>query len=205
MNALRYQPSLEENPSNDSSQFVSSTRRNSNKSGIAGESLMTSDAIYGMAHGQIPDLWNVCYQLYQTFFRKDAPYSALQFVPVLKKLINVKHVETELFLKNPDTNHVLIHNELLKVVLIHWPSGKISNIHGHPEGGCVFKVLHGSIEEMRYTTGGSPQLLSVSTYHRGGMGYIDDEIAYHAVGNPFNGPAISLHAYTPGFKLSNLK
>lgn len=31
------------------------------------------------------------------------------------------------------------------------------------------------------------------------MAYIDDEMAYHAVGNPFDEPAISLHAYTSGY------
>ena len=162
--------------------------------------VLTTRALYQMLLGQIPDLWEVCFDLYNTFFNKTGPYTAMQFVPVLKKLVSISNLDLERFIKNPDTNHVLIQNELLKVVLIHWPSGKFSNIHGHPTGGCVFKVIHGRLEEKRYNTDGSPKLLVVSTYHNGGIGYIDDQMAYHAVGNPFNKPAISLHAYTPGLK-----
>lgn len=40
------------------------------------------------------------------------------------------------------------------------------------------------------------ELLAVSNFNNTAMAYIDDEMAYHAVGNPFDEPAISLHAYT---------
>ncbi|MCK5206523.1 MAG: cysteine dioxygenase family protein [Cyclobacteriaceae bacterium] len=173
------------------------------KPNVGHKELLTAKAMYQMSLGQIPDLWEVCFDLYTTFFSKTGPYTAMQFVPVLKKLISISKLDLGQFLKNPDTNHVLIQNELLKVVLIHWEPGKFSNIHGHPKGGCVFKVLHGSIEEKRYTTETSPKLLAVSTYQKDAMGYIDDQMAYHAVGNPFNTPAISLHAYTPGLKKTN--
>ncbi|MDH4089225.1 MAG: cysteine dioxygenase family protein [Cyclobacteriaceae bacterium] len=162
--------------------------------------LLTANAKYQMALGQIPDLWQVCFDLYSTFNNADAPFNALQFIPVLRKLNSISEAEMELFLRNPETNHILIHNELIKVVLIHWHPGKTSGIHGHPKGGCVFKVLYGSIEEMRYTSGPSPQLLSVSKCEKGAMGYIDDQMAYHAVGNPFETSAVSLHVYTPGPK-----
>ena len=29
---------------------------------------------------------------------------------------------------------------------------------------------------------------------------IDDQMAYHAVGNPYNTPAVTLHVYTPGIR-----
>ena len=153
-----------------------------------------------MTLGLIPDLWDVCLDLFATFFTNEAPYSALQFVPVLKAFRLIDEAQITQFINNPETNHVLMQNDLLKVVLIHWKPGKISRIHGHPDGGCVFKVLKGQLEELRYTTESSPQLLSSSTYIAGSMAYIDDKMGYHAVGNPFNSPAISLHAYTPGIK-----
>ena len=162
--------------------------------------LLTSKALYQMAAGNIPDLWKVCLELYSTFQNKNAPFTAMQFIPVLKSLTSINSLEEERFLINPETNYVLIQNAWLKVVLIHWKPGKYSNIHGHPAGGCVFKVLHGKIEEKRYTTDANPELIEVSRYEKGSMAYIDDQMAYHAVGNPFNTSAISLHVYTPGLK-----
>ena len=78
----------------------------------------------------------------------------------------------------------------------------IHDIHGHPAGGCVFKVLQGTIEEKRYTSTINPELIAISKYQKGNMAYIDDQMAYHAVGNPFSTSAISLHVYTPGLKKS---
>jgi hypothetical protein len=166
--------------------------------------LITPKALYQMTSGELPDLWEVCYKLYHTFFEKNAPYSALQFIPVLKNALLINPEEIERFLQNPETNHVLMQNELLKIVLIHWKPGKYSDVHGHPVGGCVFKVLQGRIEEKRYTPDQRSELLAVSTYAPGGLGYIDDQMAYHAVGNPFSTSAISLHVYTPGLKKANI-
>jgi len=162
--------------------------------------LLTNKAIYQIMVGQIPDLWQVCFNLYETFQGKHTPYSAMQFVKVLQQMPSVEPVEMQRFIDNEQTNHVLIQNEWLKVVLIHWKPGKYSSIHGHPSGGCVFKVLQGTLEEKRYTTGESPKLLSTSKCEKNSMAYIDDDLAYHAVGNPSNSSAISIHVYTPGIK-----
>jgi len=164
------------------------------------QELLTSKALYQMTAGEVPDLWTVCLELYSTFLANNAPFTAMQFISVLKSMTSIDALEKERFLKNPKTNHVLIQNAWLKVVLIHWKPGKYSNIHGHPAGGCVFKVLHGKIEEKRYTTDANPELIEVSRYEKGSMAYIDDQMAYHAVGNPFNTSAISLHVYTPDLK-----
>jgi predicted metal-dependent enzyme (double-stranded beta helix superfamily) len=164
--------------------------------------LLTPKALYQMSLGMLPDLWATCHELYSTFFDKNASNTAMQFVPILRDMITIKNMEIERFIKHPESNHVLIQNDLLKVVLIHWQPGKCSDIHGHPAGGCVFKVLHGSIEEKRYTSTANPELIAVSKYHKGSMAYIDDQMAYHVVGNPFDASAISLHVYTPGLKKS---
>ena len=162
--------------------------------------LLTTKAIYQMMAGQIPDLWHVCMSLYGTFQDKLAPYSAMQFVKVLQQMPSLKPTEIERFINNEETNHVLIQNEWLKVVLIHWKPGKHSSIHGHPSGGCVFKVLQGTLEEKRYTTEGNPKLLSTSICEKNSMAYIDDGMAYHSVGNTSNTSAVSIHIYTPGIK-----
>ena len=158
---------------------------------------LTAGAISQMTLGNIPNLLNTCQDLFNSIFKQGiTSSSALQFVPVLNEMEAIEKAEIEIFLKNPQKNHVLVENEFLKIVLIHWLPGKISSIHGHPKGGGVFKVISGSIEELRYTTENAPKLLSVSAYHKDAVGYIDDQMAFHAVGNPNRESAISLHVYT---------
>ena len=165
---------------------------------VTKETLLTQDAYIQMAAGFIPDLWDVCRDLYDTFFENHSPFSALQFVPVMQKLQTPDKTQLQRFLKNRETRHVLVDNERIKIVLIHWKPGKVSNIHGHPQGGCVFKVLQGKLEELRYSADASQNLLSSNGYRAGSIAYIDDRLGYHAVGNPFGSSAVSLHAYTPG-------
>lgn len=160
--------------------------------------LLKTEALQEIIEGTLPNLISVCEELYFTFAAKSNHYNALQFVPVMQKLKEIDRPSRERFLCNPKSNHVLVQNSLIKIVLIHWTPGKYSNIHGHAAGGCVFKVLSGSLEEKRYTPDGTERHLATSTVHDGCMAYIDDTLAHHAVGNPFEAPAISLHAYTPG-------
>lgn len=164
------------------------------------EDILTKDALVEMDYYTIPDLSKVCLDLYQTFFEKESTNTATNFIPVLKEMENISPTALDIFELNQQTNHVLVENGLLKVVLIHWTPGQVSNIHGHAAGGCVFKVLKGSVEELRYTSDESPQLLASSTFHKGGMAYIDDRMGFHAVSNPFNSSAVTLHVYTPGYK-----
>ncbi len=167
---------------------------------VAKFNLLTSDAIDEMMRGTIPNLKSVCYDLYKTFYTTYCPYNALQFMPVLQKMRSLKSDAIKQFKINSTCKHVLVQNDLLKVVLIHWRPGDESNIHGHAKGGCVFKVLHGSLNEKRYSIDNKKNALAESTFKKDGMAYIDDSLAYHSVGNPFKESAISLHVYTPGHK-----
>jgi hypothetical protein len=159
------------------------------------EGILKSNTVFQMATGQIPDLWDVCLALANTFNKTDAPYSALQFISVMQRLHSLEPDQVQQFLKNPETRHVLISNDLFQLVLIHWKPGKVSEIHGHPGGGCLFKLLQGKLEELRYTPEPSPKLLATTSYRSGSIAYIDDHIAYHQIGNPYGSSAISLHVY----------
>ena len=162
------------------------------------QSLLTPEAKAALDVGQIPDLEQVCNDLVKTFSENISPFNALQFIPILSRVALTDQREVTRFLKNETRKYVLVQNSLIKVVLIHWQPGDISSIHGHAVGGCVFKVLKGQLEEKRFTPDSAKKLLSQSHFRTGGMAYIDDSLAYHSVGNPFNDSAISLHVYTPG-------
>ena len=159
--------------------------------------LLKDDAERGMLNGTIPNLRMVCYDLLKTFTVRNYPFNALQFVSELR---NARISEDELrrFLQNKTTNHVLVENSLIKIVLIHWKPGMVSSIHGHPDGGCVFKVLKGRVKEKRYTPDSKQKLLSTSSIEEGSLAYIHNALAHHAVGNPFSKSSVTLHAYTPG-------
>lgn len=160
--------------------------------------VLTAEAADAMRSGTIPNLEQLCRELNNTFLNKSEPHTALQFIPILKKLTAISDMEMEWFLMNPKTSHVLVKNDQLKVVLIHWTPDQFSSVHGHAQGGCVFKVLKGKVQEKRYTPDDNQHLLATGTFQAGSMAYIDDEMAYHAVGNPFDSSAVSLHVYTPG-------
>lgn len=160
---------------------------------LPASSILTDAAAAEMALGNIPALETLCRNLHDAL--KDQN-STLPAIPVLKAYESIRATEEKRFLNNPTTNHVLVKNDFMKIVLIHWQPGKFSSIHGHAAGGCVFKVLKGSLVEKRYSPDEEQQFMAISTFTKGSMAYIDDDMAYHAVGNPFDSSAISIHVYT---------
>ncbi len=157
---------------------------------------ITEEAALKIALGQMPDLRSFCLSLYNIFGKSDKVPSVLHSVPVLQRLEERPIGDWKAFAKIEGHKQVLIDNKVMKAILISWPKSKTSDIHGHPQGGCVFKVLRGSLREFRYTPDELQKLLAVSNYRKGGIGFINDEIGYHAVGNPFEIPAVSIHVYT---------
>ena len=160
---------------------------------LPARSILTEEATREMTQGTIPNLEALCKELNDTLKNQN---TTLPAIPVLKAYESIRILEEKRFLNNPTTNHVLVRNDFMKIVLIHWQPGKFSSIHGHAVGGCVFKVLKGSLVEKRYSPDEEQQFMAISTFTKGSMAYIDDDMAYHAVGNPFDSSAISIHVYT---------
>lgn len=123
-------------------------------------------------------------------------HSALDFVHTLSLLSLGDFSEDALNTLDTSGSLVLIHSEVMKLTLIKWTPGKSSKIHGHPEGGCIFKVLHGVLTEARYDT--SDRLRSQSVLFKHSMNYIDDQIGFHKVSNNTDEVAYSIHLYTYG-------
>lgn len=123
------------------------------------------------------------------------PNSAMDFIPALQKISLLKKSEVEKFANLKDRSQVLWENEHVTLRLIYWPPKTNGKIHGHTDGGCIFKVLYGNIEEYRYSSLENPILLASTLYRAGGMAFIHDHIAYHSVNNPEDTAAVSLHFY----------
>jgi len=105
---------------------------------------------------------------------------------------------------NGPGNVPIFQNDHFRLVLIYWDGFAQSQKHGHPEGGCLLKVLSGSLLETRFDPF-DPQLVS-GRHHfsRGDVSYIHDALAYHIVENPCPEPAVSLHLYSPGALISKV-
>jgi len=156
---------------------------------------INSEAFNQMAAGHLPDLRELCLTLDGIMQDARAPKSAQELVPVLSALPVLDEIAIKILRKNPVTRHVLISGERYEVVLNHWKPGKASDIHGHPSGGCLFKLLYGKVEEVRYTPEIFPKVLGFTSYRTGNLGYIDNDTAFHQVGNPYGRSAASIHIY----------
>ena len=154
-------------------------------------------AFADMTSGLIPDFA----QLYNSYLEIESDTGKLlptfNFLTALRDFSLTKK-EIESLLNNPEPKHILVQNDQVKIILIRWQPGELSDIHGHAIGGGLIKVMHGEIEEKRYTANSQQRLLSKSTYLADHIAYIDDVMGLHSVGNNQNSPALTLHISTPG-------
>ena len=71
-----------------------------------------------------------------------------------------------------------------------------SNIHGHSENGCLFKILKGNFLENRYTVD-NKLFFQEKLITKNKIAYIDNNEAYHSLHNVHHYPSASLHIYSP--------
>ncbi len=101
------------------------------------------------------------------------------------------------------TKNLIFRNKKYEIYLICWNNKQMSMIHDHPENGCVLKVLEGELIEYRYDTK-SLELIELFNHPKGSIGYIDNNIGYHKVGNDSKNKAISIHIYSPPKFVANI-
>ena len=154
-------------------------------------------AFADMTLGQIPNFE----QLYHSYLEIESEAGkllpAIHFLPALRDF-SLTNKDIASLLNNPEPKHILVQNDQVKIILIRWQPGELSDIHGHAIGGGLIKVLHGEIKENRYTADSQQRLLSKSTYFTNHIAYIDDVMGLHSVENSQDSPALTLHIYTPG-------
>ena len=100
------------------------------------------------------------------------------------------------FNKNTYERNLIFRNNNYEIFLICWDRNQFSGIHNHSDNGCIYKVLEGQLSELRYDTE-DLSLLECSNLTKNYVSYIDNNMAYHKIGNESREKAVSLHIYSP--------
>ena len=89
-------------------------------------------------------------------------------------------------------NKIYVYDEIeYEMVLICWKKGQKSNIHCHPEKGCLMKILQGQLVEIRYDN----DFVKENILSANCMSYIEGKNGLHSVDAIDN--TVSLHIYSP--------
>jgi len=81
------------------------------------------------------------------------------------------------------------------LLLCCWKPDQQSAFHGHPNQGCLVKIIEGTTtQEVEFVDGS----LKTNENPKGSVAYIDDSIGIHRVWNGGKENAVSLHLYAPG-------
>lgn len=98
------------------------------------------------------------------------------------------------------TRNLLYKSGEFELLAICWQPGQKAPIHGHEGEKCWSRVEEGSLYFTNYcersSLDGSFRLEITSPPTRGGPGYLDGPADIHAVENPFQEPAVTLHLYS---------
>ena len=101
--------------------------------------------------------------------------------------------------KNKYNRYIFKKNDLFELVIITWDANQETRLHGHPENGCLFKVLQGNIDEYLYKNIDSKEF-KINKFSKNDVSYIDDKKGFHSMKNNYNNTCVSIHIYSPPFK-----
>ncbi len=93
-------------------------------------------------------------------------------------------------------------DDIYGMYLIVWNPYCETSIHNHPEGGCLMKVLEGSILQHKFRN--SELLTESEELKSGDVTYINDNIGLHRIINNNMNYAYSLHLYSPALLESEI-
>jgi len=116
-----------------------------------------------------------------------------------KSLLDSKEIiNWRKFIKFHPSHHnriKLLQNDVFEILLITWLPGQHTCLHSHPKNGCLLKVLHGKLFELRVDSNGCYSTNFVDA--NSNCSYMHDKYGQHIVSNIYKTPAISLHIYSP--------
>lgn len=95
------------------------------------------------------------------------------------------------------TRNTVFRNDDIELIIISWNNNQISEIHDHPENGCLMKVLQGELYEHIYEINENEiNLVNVRNCKEGSIGYQEGAFGLHDIVNKDN-KTVSLHIYSP--------
>lgn len=90
----------------------------------------------------------------------------------------------------------IINGNTIDVYIIKWNAGSKSEIHDHPEYGCLAKILKGQLNEYIYETKENDAvLLSKNIRNENDIMYMEGSKVVHKIENCGDEIAVSLHIY----------
>ena len=100
------------------------------------------------------------------------------------------------------TRNLIARGEMFELLTLCWEPGHLSPIHDHAGSDGWIRCVRGCIEEVRYRpelSAEAPRFerLGGAELDPGEASYINDDMAWHTVGNAGSTRAVSLHLYSP--------
>ena len=142
----------------------------------------------------INNLETLCLQLKCTLINEK-----IKLIDVLSILDNYEGSDWKEFIKFNDHtyNRIPIYTSpQFDIFIICWRKGQKSQIHDHPQRGCLMKLLAGELFENIYTTADLSVSISSLKMEAGQIGYIENNQILHEIYSIKD--SVSLHIYSPG-------
>ncbi len=93
------------------------------------------------------------------------------------------------------TRNLIYQNPYLDCYILAWKPGQETAYHQHPTRGCIYKIIKGSLTEIRKNNNKQQQQSTQLMENQ--CGYIDDNLGCHKMINKHTDNCISLHFYSP--------
>jgi hypothetical protein len=117
---------------------------------------------------------------------------------ILKLLATYSSLDYQNYVKlnNNNYNKIIVkENELLKLYVITWMKNQHTNIHNHPNGGCIMKVIHGQLTEIKYNKLKTISHTNLIKSNQTNIITNYNSLPYHQIINNFSPFSVSLHLY----------
>ncbi len=131
----------------------------------------------------------------KTFCYDHATENLEAFKPIFESLVFEEWRDYVCFNAYKYCRKVLHVEEAFELVIIGWSPSQKTDVHDHPANGCLVKVLHGELTEIRSSIEGESQAFC----HEAGQAvYMCNAYGRHEMENRSKSKTVSLHLYSPG-------
>ena len=120
-------------------------------------------------------------------------------IPLIEKYTGNDWKNYVLNCENSYIRCVVKQHELLDIYIISWSPNCESQIHDHPDNGCILKILDGELQEDEYINENNCISFSKTNILKEGLiGFKSKNKILHKIINKENKVTVSLHLYSKG-------